>query len=686
MMSIHGSSTRLFHMGHSHSHHDHHDSNNDNDDEAQQHALTPQQKQMRLRRKIALVTVVWMATCGSALIWKGRLAKSDWMAFGIASVAFSSADKTRRAIRSYIQKLARLKDGIVKHSPRIDYNLIADSSSSSSSSSTSNENNNHYNGMSSSSSSANHNNNNHNSGASNDKLRNDARDADRVTWLGAVINLVLSVGKLVIGITQHSSALVADAGHSLSDLVSDFITLWTVKVARLPADEDHPYGHWKFEAIGSLFLSLTLIATAISVGVMANKQLIEILHSSSSSGTAAKAAAVAAHGGHGHSHMIVPGKLALVMAAISIASKEWLYRITKKVGEKIRSQVVIANAWHHRSDAYSSILALLSIAWARTGVLAADAAAGLLVAGMIGMTGGEILMESVQQLSDGATPWLQKECEEHCQELWKKDSDDVDQISFVKARQVGSLSLVEVELLCPPHLSTTASRAVEERWNFWLGELYGYEATVHTRPTTTNDNDLIVRPLLEQQREMDSAAAGQVVGQQNQKQHGHDHNHDDSSTTNPASTSTSSNGTLQDFTVMKTTHNGMAMEDGNSSSSSSSSVPIMTTSAGKIETLARKQVSLFGGGSQVERVTVHYNPGYETSVDIILSSPPLSAATSSSTNTPPSPLTEESLPNLVENGATLKESLQSLIEIDNANIYWDLSSISLPGAKKKMAP
>ena len=75
----------------------------------------------------------------------------------------------------------------------------------------------------------------------------------------------------MIGITNHSSVLVADAGHSLSDLISDFITLWSVQIARLPPDDDHPFGHYKFEAIGSLFLSLTLLATGVSVGIMANR-------------------------------------------------------------------------------------------------------------------------------------------------------------------------------------------------------------------------------------------------------------------------------------------------------------------------------------------------------------------------------------------------------------------------------
>ena len=128
---------------------------------------------------------------------------------------------------------------------------------------------------------------------------------------------------------------------------------------------------------------------------MAHKQLVPFL-----SGTTMAASAAP---------VTVPGPLALFMAGLSIASKEWLFRITKVVGEKLNSPVVVANAWHHRSDAYSSVLALLSIAWAMSGFPAADAAAGLLVAGMIGMTGCDIMVESIQQLSDSAHLGLQEE-------------------------------------------------------------------------------------------------------------------------------------------------------------------------------------------------------------------------------------------------------------------------------------
>lgn len=191
--------------------------------------------------------------------------------------------------------------------------------------------------------------------------------ADRVTFLGIIVNIVLSAGKALVGVQCHSTALIADAGHSLSDLFSDFITLWAVQIARLPPDDDHPYGHGKFEAIGSLFLALTLLGTGLAVGAVSSENLMRIIAAQRTSGI------------HAAAHILsdaVPTPPALVMAALSIVSKEWLYRVTRKVGEELRSQVVIANAWHHRSDAYSSVLALISIGLAISfpSFIAADSA------------------------------------------------------------------------------------------------------------------------------------------------------------------------------------------------------------------------------------------------------------------------------------------------------------------------
>lgn len=280
-------------------------------------------------------------------------------------------------------------------------------------------------------------------------FRND-NAADRVTFLGVIVNVLLSAGKFFVGVTCHSSVLIADAGHSLSDLFSDFVTLWAVQVARLPPDDDHPYGHGKFESVGSLFLSLTLLGTGVSVGVSSYKKFLQVINVQRSMGVAAAAQLVE-----------IPTWPCLVMAGMSIASKEWLYRITRRVGEELNSQVVIANAWHHRSDAYSSVLALISIglAMAVPGFLAADPFAGMLVAGMIAMTGAEIMGESVKQLTDAVTD------EEILKDVEMVASDDADirNVTRVRARQVGSSALVDVAVEVPPDLSATAMRAIEER-------------------------------------------------------------------------------------------------------------------------------------------------------------------------------------------------------------------------------
>ena len=287
-----------------------------------------------------------LATLGLRILRSKIVRGADWAAFFLTSLTLLSADKIRKEVGLVVNKLKNLREGVAKHSTPVPVGQY---------------------------------------------LFANPNAADRVTLIGVVVNVVLSAGKFTVGVSCHSSALIADAGHSLSDLFSDFVTLYSVQVARLPPDDDHPYGHGKFEAIGSLFLALTLIGTGIGVGTMANKQLLTILATQRAAGATSMIRPIP-----------VPRPPALIMAAISIFSKEWLFRIAKTVGVSLNSQVVIANAWHHRSDAYSSVLALISIglAMAVPGMVAADSAAGLLVAGMICMTGADILGESIKQLSD----------------------------------------------------------------------------------------------------------------------------------------------------------------------------------------------------------------------------------------------------------------------------------------------
>jgi cation diffusion facilitator family transporter len=159
----------------------------------------------------------------------------------------------------------------------------------------------------------------------------------KVTWVGAGVNVFLALVKFVFGTWGNSKAVVADAVHSLSDLGTDFAVLLGVKYWSKPADEDHPYGHGRIETLVTAFISLSLIIVAVGIGYSAVVALRKY-------------------------EMIQPSWIAFLAAFISIFSKESLYRWTLKEGRKLRSSAVIANAWHHRTDAMSSLPVCIAVA------------------------------------------------------------------------------------------------------------------------------------------------------------------------------------------------------------------------------------------------------------------------------------------------------------------------------------
>ena len=167
-----------------------------------------------------------------------------------------------------------------------------------------------------------------------------SRLANRVTWVGFFANLVLTAGKLAAGILGHSGAMIADAVHSLSDFATDIVVLASFRFVGQPVDKDHDYGHGKYETLATAIIGAALLL--VGAGIFW--------------GGATKIWA-----SFKGEHLEAPGVIALIAAVVSIVVKEWLYRYTVKVGKRIDSQAVIANAWHHRSDAFSSIGALLGI-------------------------------------------------------------------------------------------------------------------------------------------------------------------------------------------------------------------------------------------------------------------------------------------------------------------------------------
>ena len=258
------------------------------------------------------------------------------------------------------------------------------------------------------------------------------KHALRVTWLGLFANLILAIAKGFIGTIAHSSALIADAGHSVSDLLSDSITLWAVHMSGVPKDKNHPYGHGKFETVGTFIVAIFLLLTGVGVAwhVLNKIDTPE-----------------------------VPGTAALWMAGIAICFKEALFHVTRMVGRRSGSRVLLANAWHHRSDAISSVAALVGIGGAQWGIPLMDPIAGVLVAGLIIKTGIDIGYESIRELTDETVE------EEVISELGHilAEIDGVDHFHEMRARRMGPQLLVDLHIEVDSMMSISAAHQVAER-------------------------------------------------------------------------------------------------------------------------------------------------------------------------------------------------------------------------------
>ncbi|KOR28697.1 cation transporter, partial [Achromatium sp. WMS3] len=198
----------------------------------------------------------------------------------------------------------------------------------------------------------------------------------QVSIISVVTNLLLTFLKILIGFLEHSQALLADGIHSLSDLLSDGIILYVAHHAHQKADLQHPYGHGRFETVATLALATLLILVAIGLAWDAIEHLfnpVTLLH---------------------------PGVLALIVALLSIATKEGLYHYTRSSALRIRSDMMLANAWHHRSDAASSIVVLIGIVGTMAGVPYLDAIAAVIVAVMIVKIGFDLAKPAMQELVD----------------------------------------------------------------------------------------------------------------------------------------------------------------------------------------------------------------------------------------------------------------------------------------------
>ena len=270
----------------------------------------------------------------------------------------------------------------------------------------------------------------------NDKT-NAVKIINKVAIVTIVVNLVLSIGKFAAGIVGNSTAMVSDAVHSASDVLSTFIVLIGARIAVKSEDRDHNYGHDKFENIASIILAMMLFATALALGYAGIQSII----------SATKG------------EFVKPSYIALVAAIVSIVVKEGMYWYTIYYAKKLDSQALKADAWHHRSDAFSSVASFIGILGAILGVLVLEGIATLFIAVLIIKVSYDIVKIVIKQLTDHAAP------EELVGRIYKTIDEDKDvmNIDVLKTRISGSIIYVDAEIAVDSSLNIVDAHAIAER-------------------------------------------------------------------------------------------------------------------------------------------------------------------------------------------------------------------------------
>ena len=246
----------------------------------------------------------------------------------------------------------------------------------------------------------------------------------KVTWTGSILNFLLLVLKFIAGIIGHSTALVADAVHSLSDFITDIIVIVFVKISGKPEDEDHKYGHGKYETLATALIGIALFAVGIGLLVNGVTKVSEVIYGAV---------------------LPAPSMIALAIAAVSIIAKEILYRYTVHVGQNLNSQAVIANAWHHRSDVFSSIGTLVGIGGAiflgeKWRIL--DPIAAIVVSAFIIKVAIDLIKPCVDELLERSLP---AETEKQILDIISS-FPDVSAPHHLRTRRIGNHIAIEVHL------------------------------------------------------------------------------------------------------------------------------------------------------------------------------------------------------------------------------------------------
>ena len=292
-------------------------------------------------------------------------------------------------------------------------------------------------------------------------------EANKVTLLSIIWNIILTLIKIFAGISGRSNSMIADGMHSASDIISSFGVLIGNKISKTPNDKDHNYGHEKAETLVSFLLSILLIIVSIKIGFNGIQSLFNL------------------------DSVQIPTILPLIVSVISIIIKEYQYRITIKVANKINSPSLKADAWHHRSDALSSIAAFIGIGGSLLGFKALDPIAAIAVAFFVAKVGFDILKDSANELMDYSID------DEQAAQIISiaKETTGVMHLGELKSRRHGAMAYLDLTICVDKNLTvfegheiaTNLEKCLIEKMNFIKG------ITVHVEPCINCVNTICIK-------------------------------------------------------------------------------------------------------------------------------------------------------------------------------------------------
>lgn len=262
------------------------------------------------------------------------------------------------------------------------------------------------------------------------------KTAMRISFISIIANTLLSLFKLLAGVLAHSAAMISDAIHSASDVFSTIVVMIGVKISGKESDKEHPYGHERLECVAAIILATILVVTGLGIGWSALKKIVEDNFDS----------------------LLIPGRLALIAAIISIVVKEAMFWYTRAGAKKIDSGALMADAWHHRSDSLSSIGALIGIAGARLGFPVLDPVASLIICVFIEKAAYDIFKDAIDKMVD-------KACDEETEGEMRQcvlRQEGVLGIDLLQTRTFGNKIYVDVEICADGNISLNEAHSIAE--------------------------------------------------------------------------------------------------------------------------------------------------------------------------------------------------------------------------------